>query len=614
MKGLVAAALLLPALAWGQALVPPPPPPIAPDLPYVEARPADPPPPEKPAPEPAPVAPKPTPAPAPAPTPAPAPVAEPAPAEPAPAAEPVATPPPPPPDQTQPIPSRQTPEEQALPPPPPPLQDATNFVKGELTHLGVDRIVSKRSRVVVSAGYNHIGKTEYVLVHPQVALRFGELSFGIGVPLNIEVFSSAYPKDPGPGENHILQFKNAGTIRKEDWDQVSDFGRLLTFLTYGKKEDHFYLDVGQQHASTIGHGALVRRYSGSIDVNYYRSGLQLDAYNDYLGAEIMTNDFLNWGVVSGLAFVKPLSLFFDHWLPKSLSIGVTAALDREAPTAFTFEPEPACPVPNQCNAARVPVVNDKNMFVTSTGVVLLGGVDAEMKLVKTANVDIKPYVDYSRFFLTGLSSGSPGGGLTVGVLGRFNLGKDPTHAFRLVAEYRWLGEGYRPGYFNTFYEIDKLLYMGTGGIKAGSGQVPITKIEATVGASRPKERNGYYFEASYGIRDALGLTLALEGETDAATSKSFVAHLEIPFLSWLQVFGTLYVREFDNFETLFKLDAHSVAFAGLRLKPLPILFINLKAYKTFELDAYKGKDGPLGTLQFVNSVGYAGDIGFGWEF
>jgi hypothetical protein len=126
-------------------------------------------------------------------------------------------------------------------------------------------------------------------------------------------------------------------------------------------------------------------------------------------------------------------------------------------------------------------------------------------------------------------------------------------------------------------------------------------------------RTGYYLEASYGIPDAFGLTFALEGDT-ASASKDFVAHLEIPYLSWLKLFATLYVRGFDDFGQLFKFDQNTVAIAGIRIKPLPIVFINLKAYKMFQLDAYKGKYGPLGSLQYQNSVGFAGDIGLGWEF
>jgi len=335
----------------------------------------------------------------------------------------------------------------------------------------------------------------------------------------------------------------------------------------------------------------------------------------------MTNNVVMWEVMSALAFVKPFSIFSDHWFARSISLGVTAALDREAPTSLMFEDEPACPVPGACPKANVPRVTDHNQLATRSGVLVMGGLDLEMKLVKTESVDIKPYLDYSRFFRTGIdgtcSDSSKCGGFTVGVLGRFNVGKDPVHALRLVAELRLMGEGFAPHYFDTFYEIDKVLNLGTGGVKPGSGQVPLTKLQSVVGDATHAPvpgRTGYYLEASYGVRDTIGVTVALEGDS-ASPNMDFVAHLEIPWLSWLQLFGTLYVRNFDDFGTLFKLDQRSIAFAGVRVKPLPILFINLRAYKTFQLDAYQTKDGgPLGSLQYENSVGFSGDLGFGWEF
>jgi hypothetical protein len=641
MIGLFAALLLLPALVAGQTADPTGPQP----LPYVEAHPVD----AAPAPTPPPPAPAPEPATAPAATgpaaapvepvvaPPPPPSIEQAPAnEPAPQAAANPTPTPTPAPAAAPANAEAPPT--APPPPASPTAEARNeFVKGELTHLGIDRLITKTTRILVSAGFNEIGQTDYLQVYPQFGLKLGDFTLGVGIPLNIEIFSSAYPQDPAtPADNHIAQFTHAGTIRKEDWAEPGDFARVLTYLTYGKKEDHVYLDVGQQHASTLGHGAIMRRYNGNIDVDVYREGLQFDLYNDYAGAEVMVNDIVpgflfnntsgrGWDLIGALAFLKPLSLFTQNWVARSVSLGVTAVVDRSAPTSLTFVDEPPCTGPDAataCQPANVPAVSDKNRLITNSGPLVIGGVDLEMKVVKTENVDIKPYVDYSRFLVVPIDGAKVGGGFTAGVLGRFNFGAKPTHAFRVVAELRVLDAGYAPGYFDTFYEVDKFLMMGNGGVAPNSGQVPLTKLAATTGSSacatNPAfcglpSRVGYYFEISYGIPEALGITLALQGD-NSTSAKDLVAHLEFPFFSWLQLFGTLYVRGFDDISTVFKFDEQSVAFAGIRLKPVPILFISARAYKTFQLDAYKGANGPLGTLQYQNSVGVAADIGFGWDF
>src|SRR5205085_10040959 len=87
------------------------------------------------------------------------------------------------------------------------------------------------------------------------------------------------------------------------------------------------------------------------------------------------------------------------------------------------------------------------------------GIDIETKLVKTENADLKPYVDYSRLLSISNpdpgSNGSGGGGLTLGMLARLNAGDVKVHAFRLVAEGRYLDGNYLPGYSDTFYEVQQ---------------------------------------------------------------------------------------------------------------------------------------------------------------
>jgi hypothetical protein len=492
-------------------------------------------------------------------------------------------------------------------------ETSSDFVKGELSNVGVEQFTSRRNRAIASAGYNYISKVNYLLINPQLGLRFGDLSLGVGAPLNLEMLSFAYPKDPAPNENHIVGFNNLGKVRREDWDEPSEYARVLTYLTYGHKEDRLYIDIGQQHTSTLGHGAIMRRYTPNIDINAGRVGAQLDTYNEYAGFELMTNDVVLWNIMGLLGFVKPLSILgADSMLAKSVSLGATFAIDREAPRALQFREQPNCPVSGQCPHIYVSDVDDKNRLMAQRGPVSLGGVDLELKVVKTDSVDIKPYIDYSKM-LTSAEDGRAGGGLTLGVLGRFNAGLAVKHAFRLIAEVRFLEDGYRPGYFDSFYEIDKFLMGGTGGVKPGSTEEPLTKFQSTVGPNRVPGGTGYYLEVSYGVREVIGLTLALEGQPSGGT-KNFVAHLELPECSIVQLFATLYKRDLTDLSSVFSIDSHAIGFAGARVKILPILFLSARAYKMFELDAFKGADGPLGTGQFKNSVGYSGDLQLGWEF
>ena len=79
----------------------------------------------------------------------------------------------------------------------------------------------------------------------------------------------------------------------------------------------------------------------------------------------------------------------------------------------------------------------------------MAGMDIETKVVKTAKVDIKPYVDYSRLLASATINGknaNGGGGFTAGVLGRFNdLSADaalrpPCRRWCAAGALLWLGD------------------------------------------------------------------------------------------------------------------------------------------------------------------------------
>ena len=348
------------------------------------------------------------------------------------------------------------------------------FVKGELSvYLGSDRLTVKNTRIGVSVGLDRFLQSYFVLIEPLVDLRFldGSLGIGVGVPLRLELVN--FETNPMSGAPYL--FSRAGRLRVEDWDTFHDFGRILKYVTYGRKEDNLYISAGQRYASSIGHGAITRRYSPNIDVDYPRASAQVDAYNDYGGFELMTNDLLAWNQLAGLAFIKPLSFFKpQNLIAHTLSVGVSGGLDWQV-VSMGGE--------RQLRDGRL-VANPR-----AAGLI---GFDVEAKVVKTDNVDIKPYVDYS--FLVGGD-----GGLTAGVLGRFNVGTKVVNAFRVVAEARFLGDRYIPSYFDTFYEVDRFIYRDVRLDPAVANFVPKHRYALEHGLGT---RAGYYFEASWGIRGA----------------------------------------------------------------------------------------------------------------
>lgn len=458
------------------------------------------------------------------------------------------------------------------------------FVKGELSvYLGSDRLSVKRNRIGVSAGVDRFGNAYYLLVEPQVDLRFldAKLGIGVGAPLRLELFNFDANAD-----HQIIGATNLFRVRKADYARFHDYGRLLKYINYGRKEDRLYVNVGQRYASSIGHGAVMRRYAPNIDVDYPRVSAEVDAYNDYAGFELLTNDVLEWNLLAGIAFIKPLSFFKpDNLIAKTLSVGVTGALDWKAPLALSLDP-----------TYGTRQLDGYNRLMASERPIGVVGVDVEAKVVKNDNVDLKPYVDFS-FIPNG------GGGFTAGLLGRFNTSTKVVNAFRVVVEARYLQAKYRPSYFDTFYEVDRLQSKVVG--RNSMGQLEYQTKQAEVLSGSLGNRGGYYLEASWGIPGAVGVTLAAEGVTNAPDT-NLVAHLEVPVLNFVQVFGSYYKRGLKSFAEFGQLGENTIIFAGARLRVLPFLFLNGRLYKTFRVNRdYERYD---------NQLGFVIDLEVGYEF
>jgi hypothetical protein len=436
------------------------------------------------------------------------------------------------------------------------------FVKGEFAHAGTVRVVPNWSFVGVRIGALLQETTLFAQVAPKVDLEFldKKLRLGVDVPLNLEVYSVQNAADEAEGTSG---FRNLGQLRQRDWDEARDFAKVLRYLTYGKKEDNLYLSLGQVFATTLGHGQSMRRYQANVDVDQTRLGLELDAYGDYGGFEFLVADVTRGSLFGVLAFVKPLSFLMDGVTAKSLSLGVHYTSDQRAPWALRRN----APVGS---ATLGTVITDAfGAPQADTRAVNVVGVDAEVKLLKTAQSDIKTYADFS--MLNGAGSG-----VALGVLGRFNLHAGSTvHLLRTRLELRSYEANFVPSYFDTLYEYQKYQFSLD---PAQSGAALTTKLQAIAGRVGQR-RLGAYVEATYSLPDWFTLAGAYETETQGQ-DRHLMLHLEVP-AKMLSFFATYHQR---NLRKFFTLEANDLIFAGARMQLLPILFLNGRVQKSFAWD------------------------------
>lgn len=465
------------------------------------------------------------------------------------------------------------------------------FVKGEFAHAGVIRVVPENSFIGVRVGALFQEETVYMAIAPKADLRFldGDLRLGLEVPINLEFYSLQDAADAGEGGGG---FDNAGRIREGDYDEARDFVKFLRYLTYGKKEDNLFVNVGQLYSATLGHGQVMRRYAGNVDINQTRVGIELDAYNDYGGFEFFLADVTRGDLFGALGFIKPLSPFTTNAMARSFSLGVSWATDQKAP----YQLQRGDPVGAAALGPVLTTGEESLLPRTDTRAVNIIGVDAEVKVFKNKAVDLKTYADFS------MLQGS-GSGVAVGVLGRFNFRAGKTvHLLRTRLELRTYDADFLPSYFDSLYEFQKYQFTPDRD-DLDSPNFP-TKLAYIRNRTGPR-RYGLYAEATYALPGWLVLAAVFETETEGE-DQHLMLHAEVPF-SWLQLFATYHQRNFDR---PFTFDSNDVLYAGGRMMILPILFVNGQVQKSFAWSPSAFDD--LGA--YDERLNFQVDAEFGWQF
>jgi len=462
-----------------------------------------------------------------------------------------------------------------------------NFIKGHLAHFGTTELLSRYSHIGIASGPDFIGDQIFLRIDPGFAYYEWPVKIALHAPMRFEVATI--------DQNDEVRFESFD-FRKQDYDEPADFAKFIRFITYGRKEERLFFSINSLRPATIGHGMVVNAYQPNIGINQSMTGLLFDAYNDYAGFQFQANDitFSNQ-VMGGLAFVKPASLFSDHWFAKGFSIGVEYLADFKAPRCIKSREYGNCLRPASLDIeANVldpdTFFNDQGLPYVETAPVQAIGLSVETKVAKMSRtVDLKLYGTHHTFTNDGGGSGS-----SIGALARLNFGQSFITALRLRGELLMYEDGFLPGYFNSTYEADKYSFRTTEANKS----LYLTKYQSVFGdpdngLQRPLEdtRYGIRAEASFGLfkesrsnKKLAGLVSFQDatGENDTEIS----IHLEAPFLEIVQVFGTYVRTHMKDMMELFKSDfmsaPNAMFLAGARVQVLPIFFINASYARRFQ--------------------------------
>ena len=535
------------------------------------------------------------------------------------------------------------------------------FIKGHLIHPGTREYLSRFDHFGLRIGPDLIDTDLYAKVDLGFAIYTKAFSLSMHLPLRLLAMDGSNLGSLNATLAERLQFGGL-KIRRQDWDEVPDYGKLIRFLTIGRKEERLYFSVNTMRPASIGHGILMDKYQANSDVDRSMTGVLFDAYNDYAGFQLQMNDVTMVNqVIGALVFFKPLSLISEDELARSFSIGAEYVADFNAPKCVLINDgsDSGCVQGQGHTAGRdvqgnpqdntyVYVDKDTGRPRVESATVHALGVSAEYKFAKIGrHVDYKVYSTFHQF----LNNGG-GNGVAAGLLGRLNAGTKWINAFRVRTEYRSFTDGFLPGYFDSLYEVTKYSFQS----KSSEHQVTPTKYQAIFGDAAngfvPEKfgrSHGYNLEFSWGLfkearrnkRLAFGFGLS---DSTAPDDTNFYLHLEVPWLGQLPILGMQFFATYLRtsaaslsavFQSDFVTHEGAVILGGLRLEVLPFLFINATYARNFRVT--RQPPGPGGNGEYhlaTDNVLYADgsasdlisdtlfenvhtmfvDLELGWEF
>lgn len=218
---------------------------------------------------------------------------------------------------------------------------------------------------------------------------------------------------------------DSGALRHQDWDEPSDFARIVPKLAFEHSFEEGFIDIwaGALNGVTVGMGTCAAKYFNSADMDHYQGGLFLRSDFRDNGLEIVLNNFVEPEVLIGRIYAVPISWFVkDDWARK-LEIGFSFGLDFQAPL---------------------------RAYEHDTGIVSVMGGELAWRALDNDSFTVTPSVSVMAM------DGDIG--VHLGLLTRWAFLPAKGMGVSLRGEYRYSGSDYLPAVFNPFYDFNRFHY------------------------------------------------------------------------------------------------------------------------------------------------------------
>jgi len=376
-------------------------------------------------------------------------------------------------------------------------------------------------------GLNWIDGDLYYAFHftPEIAFA----NFGVGLDLQLDISSK-------------------GNIRKENFNEFSDYLSIIRYLRYGVKNDPLFVKLGALDYYSLGHGSIMYNYNNSPGFDARKAGLIVDIDFGEFGFESIYSRFGEAGVVGLRGFVRPLKFTSVGDMPiiGNLEVGATYAGD------FNDKAGIISGYYNQTTNNFVPLTDGG-----STNII---GFDLGLPVINTSMLNAELYFDYAKILDFG--SGAAAG---------FIVNLNALGAVKATAklERRFNGDNYIPSYFNSLYEVERF-NLDTSAV------VPFPRTKAQQLQAAANMSNGFYGELGVSVLSMFDIIGSYQRLDKNPTSGILHLGTEIAPEDFSFVVRAGYDKiNIQDEKDLFTLDDRSYLFFELGYKPMPYLIVSL---------------------------------------
>jgi len=311
----------------------------------------------------------------------------------------------------------------------------------------------------------------------------------------------------GVGLDVVMLYNPDKGVRSEDgedWDNLSDYLRLVRYFRYGQRRDPLFFVYGALDNVFIGHGFIMGGYS-----NYDRRGLRLNINRNRIGVETIINSLSDPDIFGGRVYFSPL---------KGME-GLPPLIDR-----LTL-------------GASYIIDIDQNSDDDTSDKLFAYGLDASIPIYKPLGLAL--YDDLA--FLDGYINAADETEEDLGIGNAVGLGMAVSN-LHFKVEYRTFNQYFQPTPFDYTYEFFK------------------SNPEQVRNATEGRATKGIYSLLTYSLMQKIALIATFEdydGEGEFGIPKVYGELRESNLIEKVSLRAFYVKRGIEDFEDIFDLDDKS---------------------------------------------------------